>query len=89
MSTGGFGMITEQRNPKRLRRQRDVLLEAVYEVARIECRRLTGAPSPEFRKVVDALEEFDAAEAAREHTASRDERAAGSVKGRLYLATVR
>jgi CheY-like chemotaxis protein len=54
-------MITEQRNPKRLRRQRDVLLEAVYEVARIECRRLTGSPSPAFRKTVDTLEEFDAA----------------------------
>jgi hypothetical protein len=58
-------MITEQRNPKRLRRQRDVLVEAVYEIARIECRRLTGAPSAEFRRAVDALEDFDAAEAAR------------------------
>ena len=58
-------MITEQRNPKRLRRQRDVLVEAVYELARIECRRLAGAPSAQFRAAVDALEEFDAAEAAR------------------------
>jgi hypothetical protein len=58
-------MITEQRNPKRLRRQRDVLLEAIYEIARIECRRLTGAPSAEFRKAVDALEDFDAAAATR------------------------
>jgi hypothetical protein len=62
---GDARMITEQRNPKRLRRQRDVLLEEVYEVARIECRRLTGTPSPQFRKAVDALEEFDAAEAPR------------------------
>ena len=82
-------MITEHRNSGRLRRQRDVLLENVYEVARIECRRLAGAPSAEFRKVVDALEEFDAAEAARTRSASRDERAAGSAKGRLFLATVR
>ena len=58
-------MITEQRNPKRLRRHRDVLVEAVYEIARIECRRLAGAPSAQFRKAVDALEEFDAAEASR------------------------
>ena len=82
-------MMTEQRNPRRLRRQRDVLLEAVYEVARIECRRLAGAPSSEFRKVVDALEEFDAAEAARGQNASHDERVGRSVKGRLFLATVR
>jgi hypothetical protein len=61
-------MISEQRNPKRLRRQRDVLLETVYEVARIECRRLTGSPSPEFRHAVDALEDFDAAERARSET---------------------
>ena len=61
-------MISEQRNPKRLRRQRDVLLEAVYELARIECRRLAGSPSPEFRKAVDALEDFDAAERARSET---------------------
>lgn len=61
-------MTTEQRNPKRLRRQRDVLLEAVYEVARIECRRLTGSPSPAFRKAVDTLEEFDATERARSET---------------------
>jgi hypothetical protein len=58
-------MMTEQRNPRRFRRQRDVLLEAVYQIARIECRRLTGGPSPEFRNAVDALEEFDAAEATR------------------------
>lgn len=58
-------MITGQRNPYRSRRQRDVLVETVYEIARIECRRLAGAPSEEFRKAVDALEEFDAAEAVR------------------------
>jgi hypothetical protein len=58
-------MIREQHDPKRLRRQRDLLVEAVYELARIECRRLGGAPSAQFREAVDALEEFDAAEPAR------------------------
>jgi hypothetical protein len=61
---GGCGMLTE-RKPTRPRRQRDVLVETVYEIARIECRRLAGSPSAEFRKAVDALEAFDAAEAAR------------------------
>jgi hypothetical protein len=58
-------MITDQRNPRRFRRHRDALLEAVYELARIECRRLTGVPAAEFQKAVEALEEFDMAEAGR------------------------
>jgi hypothetical protein len=58
-------MTNERRDPKRPRRHRDVLVETVYELARIECRRLAGAPSAEFRQAVDALEEFDATEAAR------------------------
>lgn len=55
-------MAIDQRDPKRFRRERDVLLEAVYQIARIECRRLVGVPSPEFRKAVDALEDYDAAQ---------------------------
>jgi hypothetical protein len=58
-------MITDQRNARRPRRRRDVLLEAIYELARIECCRLRGGPSPKFRQAVEALEAFDAAEAAQ------------------------
>lgn len=59
-------MISEKRNAKRPRRRRDVLLEAVYELARIECCRLTGRLAPKFRQAVEALEAFDAEEAALE-----------------------
>jgi hypothetical protein len=58
-------MISERRSTRGPRRRRDVLLEAIYELARIECCRLTGRPSPKFRQAVEALEAFDAAEAPR------------------------
>lgn len=54
-------MTSDRRDPKRLRRQRDALLERLYDAAREERRRLAGQLSPEFRDAVDALEDFDAA----------------------------
>jgi hypothetical protein len=57
-------MIRERRNARGSQRRRDVLLEAIYELARIECCRLNGRLAPKFREAVEALEAFDAAEAA-------------------------
>ena len=55
-------MASERRDSKHLRRQRDALLERLYDAAREERRRLAGQLSREFREAVDALEDLDAAE---------------------------
>ncbi len=55
-------MTVEKRDRKRLRRQRDELLEGLYELAKQERRRLSDQVSPEFREAVDALEDLDALE---------------------------
>ena len=57
-------MVDERRYASGPRRRREVLLEAIYELARIECCRLNGRLAPKFRQAVEALEALDAAEAA-------------------------
>ena len=55
-------MAKEQRQSKHFRRHRDELLERLYEAAMDERRRLADQLSAEFRRAVDALEDFDARE---------------------------
>ncbi len=55
-------MTVEKRDRKRLRRQRDELLEGLYELAKQERRRLADQVSREFTEAVDALEDMDALE---------------------------
>jgi hypothetical protein len=55
-------MPTDKRDPRRFRRQRDALLERLYDAAKDERRRLAGQLSAEFREAVDALEDLDASE---------------------------
>jgi hypothetical protein len=55
-------MTVEKRDRKRLRRQRDELLEGLYELAKQERRRLSDQVSREFTEAVDALEDLDALE---------------------------
>jgi hypothetical protein len=55
-------MTVEKRDRKRLRRQRDELLEGLYELAKQERRRLADQVSREFTEAVDALEDLDALE---------------------------
>ena len=55
-------MPTDKRDPRRVRRKRDALLERLYDAAKDERRRLAGQLSAEFREAVDALEDLDASE---------------------------